>query len=85
MPHATGGTEAPAGTAETRILLLAESEGNCPFQGHWSEVDISICLPDVEMELNHNPLEMDNLGCQFNCIQKATETRDARHSCEVFS
>ena len=55
-------------TAEKWILLPAESNGNCPFQGHWGEADISICLPDAELELNHNPLVMDNLGCQLDCI-----------------
>lgn len=29
------------GTAEEWTLLLAESEGNCPFQGHWGEAELA--------------------------------------------
>lgn len=62
--------------AVKQILLLAESEGICSFEGHQGEADISIgvCLPDAELEETHDPLVMDNLECQLDCIWNATET-----------
>lgn len=85
--------------ASPEVQRRLPDEGRSPRSNRNSrEMDPAACRVEVTVPFRdtglrqplasafqmQTPLVTDNLGCQFDCIQKATETQDAGHSCEGF-